>query len=184
MAGGTSAVQQSGGQLPVSKCFVESYDEVFFLLGEAAPLEVRAQVVHPPQPAALAAPLQACKQIPPVHSLRPIPSITTMSKEVSVVKALQICNSVKNACICSSPASSGMELQQLTPKRAMWEASLSSSSGDHSPFLTFFSSEQQGCTLPISIHSIRASKAKLGSSDSRRHNEWHARILSALNETL
>jgi hypothetical protein len=61
MAGGTSAVQQSGGQLPVSKCFVESYDEVFFLLGEAAPLEVRAQVVHPPQPAALAAPLQACK---------------------------------------------------------------------------------------------------------------------------
>ena len=54
-----------------------------------------------------------------------------------------------------------MELQQLTPKRAMWEASLSSSSGDHRPFLTFFSSEQQGCTLPISIDSIPSKQSKL-----------------------
>jgi hypothetical protein len=46
---------------------VENNDKVLFLLGEAAPLEVRPQVVHPPQPAALAAPLQACKQLP-IHS--------------------------------------------------------------------------------------------------------------------
>ena len=85
-------------------------------------------------------------------------------------KLSETCNSIKiQECMHASaiqlqhrsPASSGMELQQLTPKRAMWEASLSSSSGDHRPFLTFFSSEQQGCTLPISIDSIPSKQSKL-----------------------
>ena len=37
---------------------MELDDEVVFFLGEVAPLEVRAQVVDPPQPAALPAALQ------------------------------------------------------------------------------------------------------------------------------
>jgi hypothetical protein len=39
---------------------VEVDDEFFFIGGEGAALEVGAQVVDPPQTAALAAPLQAC----------------------------------------------------------------------------------------------------------------------------
>ena len=38
---------------------VEVDDEVLLLLREGAPLEVRPQVVYPPQPAALPAPLKA-----------------------------------------------------------------------------------------------------------------------------
>ena len=38
---------------------MEVDDEVLLLLGEAAPLEIRPQVVDPSQPAALAASLQA-----------------------------------------------------------------------------------------------------------------------------
>jgi hypothetical protein len=38
---------------------VEADDEILLLLGEAAPLEVRPQVVDPSQPAALTASLQA-----------------------------------------------------------------------------------------------------------------------------
>jgi hypothetical protein len=38
---------------------MEMDDEVLFLLRERAPLEVRPQVVDPPQPAALPAPLKA-----------------------------------------------------------------------------------------------------------------------------
>jgi hypothetical protein len=38
---------------------VEVDDEVFLLLGEGAPLQVRPQVVYPPQPAALPTPLEA-----------------------------------------------------------------------------------------------------------------------------
>ena len=38
---------------------MEADDEILLLLGEAAPLEVRPQVVDPSQPAALAASLQA-----------------------------------------------------------------------------------------------------------------------------
>jgi hypothetical protein len=39
---------------------MEADNKVFLLLGEAAPLEVRPQVVDPSKPAALAASLQAC----------------------------------------------------------------------------------------------------------------------------
>jgi len=40
---------------------VEVQDGLFFLLRELAPLDVRPQVVGPPQPAALAASVQPCK---------------------------------------------------------------------------------------------------------------------------
>jgi hypothetical protein len=46
--------------LLVAEDLVELDDEVLFVGGEGAALEVGAQVVDPPQTAALAAPLQAC----------------------------------------------------------------------------------------------------------------------------
>jgi len=39
---------------------VQADDELVLVVGEVAALEVRAEVVHPPQPAALAAPPQPC----------------------------------------------------------------------------------------------------------------------------
>lgn len=46
---------------PVPKDSMELNDEVFFLLRECTSLEVRPQIVYPPQPAALAASLEPCK---------------------------------------------------------------------------------------------------------------------------
>jgi len=43
---------------------VELDDDVLFLLGDVAPLDVRPKVVDPPQPAALAAPEQPCTYTP------------------------------------------------------------------------------------------------------------------------
>jgi hypothetical protein len=45
---------------PVPQDLVKRDDEVLLLLREAAALQVRAEVVDPPQAAALAAPLQPC----------------------------------------------------------------------------------------------------------------------------
>lgn len=42
---------------PVSEEFVEPDDEVFFIRGEMAPLDVRTEVINPSKPAALAASL-------------------------------------------------------------------------------------------------------------------------------
>jgi hypothetical protein len=46
---------------------VELDDDVLFLLGDVAPLDVRPKIVDPPQPAALAAPEQPCTSytVPP-----------------------------------------------------------------------------------------------------------------------
>lgn len=41
---------------------MEADDELLLLLGEAASLEIRPQVVDPSQPATLATPLQSCTQ--------------------------------------------------------------------------------------------------------------------------
>jgi hypothetical protein len=45
---------------PASDGVVEGADDEVLLLGVAAVLDVRAEVVQPPQPAALAAPVQPC----------------------------------------------------------------------------------------------------------------------------
>jgi len=47
--------------VPVAELVVEADDGVLLLLAEVAALDVRAQVVDPPEPAALAAPQQPCK---------------------------------------------------------------------------------------------------------------------------
>lgn len=49
--------------LPVPEGGVELDDDVFFLLGDVPPLDVRPKVVDPPEPAALAAPEQACMRV-------------------------------------------------------------------------------------------------------------------------
>ena len=49
--------------LPVAEGGVELDDDVFFLLGDVPPLDVRPKVVDPPEPAALAAPEQACMRV-------------------------------------------------------------------------------------------------------------------------
>jgi len=46
--------------VPVAELLVEADDGVLLLLAEVAALDVRAQVVDPPEPAALAAPQQPC----------------------------------------------------------------------------------------------------------------------------
>ena len=58
---------ESGGRgrifnlLPVAEGLVEADDTVLLVGGEVAPLDVRPQVVDPPQPAALPAPQQPCR---------------------------------------------------------------------------------------------------------------------------
>lgn len=47
--------------LLVAEDGVEVEDGLLLLLGELAPLDVRPQVVRPPQPAALATPVQTCE---------------------------------------------------------------------------------------------------------------------------
>jgi len=48
------------GAAPVAELGVQVDDELLLGVGEQAPLEVRPQVVRPPQPAALPAPEQPC----------------------------------------------------------------------------------------------------------------------------
>jgi hypothetical protein len=60
-------LQAGRGSLLVAEELVELDDELVLLLGEVAALEVRAQVVDPPQPAALPAPQQPCTAQPPVR---------------------------------------------------------------------------------------------------------------------
>lgn len=43
---------------PVAQDPVHIYDDPLLFLGERSPLEVRPQIIDPPQPAALATPLQ------------------------------------------------------------------------------------------------------------------------------
>jgi hypothetical protein len=50
--------------LPVSEDAVDVDDGALLLLGEGAALQVRPEVVDPPEPAALAAPLQPCRRPP------------------------------------------------------------------------------------------------------------------------
>ena len=51
--------------LPVAEGLVEADDTVLLVGGEVAPLDVRPQVVDPPQPAALPAPQQPCRNKEP-----------------------------------------------------------------------------------------------------------------------
>jgi hypothetical protein len=46
-------------QIPVARGGMELHDHLLLFLGDVAPLEIRHQVVDPPQPAALPAPQQA-----------------------------------------------------------------------------------------------------------------------------
>jgi hypothetical protein len=52
------ALQLGLKSLPVPKDSVEFNDEVFFVLRKCTSFQVRPQVVHPPQPTALATPLK------------------------------------------------------------------------------------------------------------------------------
>jgi len=45
---------------PVAEELVEADDEVLLVVGDVAALDVRPEVVEPPQPAAFAAPAQTC----------------------------------------------------------------------------------------------------------------------------
>jgi hypothetical protein len=57
--------------LPVADDGVELEDRVVLLGGEVPALDVRAQVVGPPQPAALAAPVQPCMHARAAHRILP-----------------------------------------------------------------------------------------------------------------
>jgi len=48
--------------VPVAEESLEVDDELLLLVGEVAALDARAEVVGPPEPAALAAPHQPCSQ--------------------------------------------------------------------------------------------------------------------------
>ena len=68
--------------VPVAEHGVELEDDGLLVGGDLAPLQVRPEVVHPPQPAALPAPPQPCSStsspaIPPVSSLQFIVSNNT-----------------------------------------------------------------------------------------------------------
>lgn len=56
---------EPGEDLPVAEDAVDVDDGALLLLGEGAALEVGPEVVDPPEPAALAAPLQPCDPINP-----------------------------------------------------------------------------------------------------------------------
>ena len=89
---------------------MEADDEILLLLGEAAPLEVRPQVVDPSQPAALAAPLQT--YIHKKHSLiNYIDHSERQQQEIIYIKQIHSALYI--------PASFGTELQQPTPYRMM-----------------------------------------------------------------
>lgn len=53
--------------LPVAEHGVQLEDDGLLVWGYLAPLEVRPEVVHPPEPAALPAPPQPCHRSIPVN---------------------------------------------------------------------------------------------------------------------
>ncbi len=65
MVGRAGLICRRGGEerirdRPVAEESVEPEDELLLVAGDVAPLDPRPQVVEPPQPAALPAPLQPC----------------------------------------------------------------------------------------------------------------------------
>ena len=109
--------------VPVAELVVEADDGVLLLLAEVAALDVRAQVVDPPEPAALAAPLQ------PWPIWQEHDAHQDMSKSNNSSHGGSVGQTV--------PACLGTALQQLWPWAVMYLTSFSSSSGDHSPRFTF-----------------------------------------------
>ena len=66
---------KKGRILPVAEGLVEADDAVLLVGGEVAPLDVRAQVIDPPQSAALSASHQPCRNNN--HEMRPPHSLVT-----------------------------------------------------------------------------------------------------------
>lgn len=54
----------TGTYVPVAEHGVQLEDDGLLVRGDLPPLEVRPEVVHPPQPAALPAPAQPCRAMP------------------------------------------------------------------------------------------------------------------------
>ena len=96
--------------VPVPEDLMQADDGIFLLLRETAPLQVGAQVVDPPQPAALAAPLQTWMI---QHQRRTVRTDHTFTKLKSRQKSRKELK-VKFVCACV-PASLGTELQHPTP---------------------------------------------------------------------
>jgi hypothetical protein len=61
-------IKESGLDGPVAEGVVEADDEVLLVGGEVPPLDVRPEVVDPPQPAALPAAEKPCNQPTPISS--------------------------------------------------------------------------------------------------------------------
>jgi RES domain-containing protein len=57
-----SRANRRRGCLLVAECGVEAHDRLLLLRGEHTVLQPRLQVVDPPQPAALAVPVQPCRR--------------------------------------------------------------------------------------------------------------------------
>ena len=70
MVGNGKVFVRSTIYVPAPDGDVEAADEAVLVLGEAAVPDVRPEVVEPPQPAALAAPVQPC--VHHHHQLRPV----------------------------------------------------------------------------------------------------------------
>ncbi len=61
-------IKESGLDGPVAEGVVEADEEVLLVGGEVPPLDVRPEVVDPPQPAALPAAEKPCNQPTPISS--------------------------------------------------------------------------------------------------------------------
>jgi hypothetical protein len=94
---------------------MELNDEVFFLLRECTSLEVRPQIVYPPQPAALAASLEPCNNSPGRNlEFWTNSGSRIVGEEIREESEAGINEEMQKTCL-SSPASLGTELQQPWP---------------------------------------------------------------------
>jgi hypothetical protein len=120
------------GYVPVAEHGVQVEDDGLLVGGDLAPLEVRPEVVHPPQPAALPAPPQPCRAMHHRRQQQLAPAAANTTFAIWSRMHAYTQNVVHSTYI---PVSLATEFQQPSPCCCTYSVSSLSSSAVQGPFL-------------------------------------------------